>query len=148
MANNKDKEISTEYDFNENVVRKHKVGKTSMRNIAEGVLFGGCGVLIVCQINFVLQIKTMVSVIVFVSILFGSIRGIKRKSFTQVVLKEIAFRRNRRKLHLRSPEYEQKESRFKSDDGDEKSYAAVYIEKFKQQINEFVEKYSDEDSGK
>lgn len=146
MAENNEKE-SVDYELNENVIRKRKVGKIPMRNIIEGILFGGCGVLIVCQVNFVSKIKIMISVVVFISILVGSIKGIKRKSFTQIVLKEITFRRNRRELHLRSPEYEQGESKFKNDDGNETSYATVYIEKIKKRINEFVEKYSDEDSG-
>jgi hypothetical protein len=124
--------------LNRNIVSK---GKTFLgrpvRMWLEGVIFGMLGVALVRLVPFVGSVKILLSIIAFLTLLVLNVIGIKNRSWTQCVLSAIKYSRNRRRLHLRSPEYVRKIKY--EEDIDNASPAEQLARKIQQRFDGFIE---------
>lgn len=130
--------MEQQYAIFKNVLRKGLLLNIPYRNWVEAVIFSFFGVCLVCLIPFVKKVKITVCVIVVILIFFASLRGIKNRSITQIVIAELIFKRRRRRLHLRTPEW-QKQTRQEINTNESLAESVVF--RFRDGIDDFVEKY-------
>lgn len=119
----------------ENIVRKGMLLGKPIRNWIEGAVLGFLFVKLVQFIPFVEHIGNIMKVVVFVIVAFLCIRGFKNRSVTQIIIDEFRFRRRKRRLHLRTPNYVRV---VKSDALVNESAIEYALRKAKERINIFI----------
>ena len=75
------------------------------------------------------------------------VKGYKNRSIFEFIRDEIRFKKRRRVLHLRGVEYKRKKGA-QYTDYEEYGFVKSVIEKSKQKLTEFIEKYDADDTGK
>lgn len=135
------------YYLTKNVINKNQLLGINKRNWAEAAIWVSGITLIVTAIPFT-KIVTQMTLIVLLPIAFLlNLKGIKHRSLSEMVVAEINFRNNRRRLHLRGPEYVRKKYKTTYTESEDESLAEQHYKLLKQGLSDFVEKYaSDEDS--
>ena len=104
LADNNE-ETTRDLMLGKNIVKVGEIFGIKTRNLIEGIICAFLVVIIISNINFKPQIKLILNLSGAVLAILGNIKGIKNKSLSQNLLAEIKFRKRKRKLHLRSPEY-------------------------------------------
>lgn len=135
------------YTLTKNVINRNKILGFNKRNWGEAILYTTIVACIVFAIPFT-DIVTIMSLVVLVPLVFFvNLYGIKHRSLSEIIIAEMNFRSNRRRLHLRSPEYVRKKSKTTYTESEDESLAEQHFKLVKQGLNEFIEKYaSEEDS--
>lgn len=138
-----DEEISEIVPITRNVLQRNKVFGIDKRNWIEAISFSLLGLSIVRNVRFTHDVKTLVSLVTVSVLFFFGIRGIMGRSVTKVIIAEIKFKKNRRKLHLRSPEYARSKKSKKSSSYEEQSVAKQAFIRIKEYVDRFVDTYSE-----
>lgn len=136
------------YGLTRNVIEKNKILGKNKRNIKEANVFTLLIALIVVAIPFTFTVTIIICVVLCPLTFLACIVGIKHLSLTEILSAEREFRKNRRRLHLRGPEYVRKKNKTAYSDSEEESLAERTFKYFKQRLDDFVEKYSTEDDSK
>lgn len=133
------------YHLTKNVIEHSKVMGIGKRNIVEAIIFTFLILAIIQLIPFTNLVKIITSIVLGAFSIFLNIVGIKHRSITEIVVAELRFRKNRRRLHLRGPEYVRE--KFKSDisESEDESIAERYFKLFKAKLDDFVERYGEEE---
>lgn len=132
------------FNLTKNVIQKDKILGISKRNwveaIVEGVLIFG----LIAVLPFTPIVKIVSLIVIEVVLGFFNLRGYKNRSLIQIITAEYKFKKNRRELHLRGPEYKWTKGAYKydEDDGNKSEFEKLYGFA-KKRISGFVEKYSD-----
>ena len=135
------------YDITRNVLTKSKIGGLDKRNIAEAIISAALAAAVIFIIPFTTIVKGMSCAVICSALIVFNLRGIKNRSVSQIVIAEINFRKNRRKTHIRGPEYKwQKGGMYSYDEDGTKSAFEKGWEFIKGHINGYIEKYSDPDN--
>lgn len=124
------------YEIIPNVYETGTLFGIRKRNWIEAFSFGGIAVGLIQLIPFTDLVNGIVSVSVFSAIFAINLRGILNRSITEIISAELRFKKNKRILHLRGPEYVKKKQDFSMYGGDE-SNGQVIIKKFKRRVGEF-----------
>lgn len=125
-----------------NVITKGKFHGIPKRNIGEAIFFTGLVGSIILAINFT-DLVTIASTLVLCPLIFIiCVRGFYHRSLLQILQSEYRFRRNRRELHLRGPEYVRKENRYANEETADESYIETITRVLREKLKEFVEKNS------
>lgn len=120
----------------DNVIRNGKVGNLNWRNLIEaGVAVIVIGLAIIL-LNFVDTVAIILILFLGTIVGFLFVRGYGGQSLIQFFGRELAFRKNKRKLHLRSIEHERKYAKRITTYNDES-----YIIKTIEQGKKYWEKY-------
>lgn len=127
-------------EITKNVLNKNNFIGFQKRNWIEGILAASAATYIIRLIPFVSSIKSVVTVITFSTILFVTLVGIKSRSLTQVLIAEYKFKKNRRKLHLRSCEYV-REKTIEKENNEDLSYAGRIWKNINKRIDKFITAY-------
>lgn len=133
--------MSDEYEgvyLHSNVMTKGKLLGKPTRNWAEGIIGGVVMALIMNAIPFVRGVKILMILVSLVGMLVLGVRGAKNRSYTQLLISWIRFRHNRRRLHLRTPDYIRN---VKYGEDENESIAEAAYKKANREIDRFVEKY-------
>ena len=135
------------YTLTKNVINKGKILGKNKRNWAEAIICTTIVVVVVLSIPFTELVET-ITLLVLVPVVFGiNLIGIKHRSLSEIIIAEINFRNNRRRYHLRGPEYVRKNYKSTYTESEDESLAEHHYKLIKQKINEFIEKYgAEEDS--
>lgn len=136
-----------QYELTRNVIQNDKILGFNKRNIAEAIIFTLMLLLIIMIIPFTTLVKTIVSIVLGLTMFFGCLYGIKRRSVTEVFFNELRFRKNRRRTHLRGPEYVKKNIRTFFGESEDESIAEHYFKLFKEYLVNFVNEYGEEEDG-
>lgn len=139
MAEDKQDEIKTYY-YNDNVIKQGQIFGINTRNWIEGIVFSLFVDAIIININFTPLVKLVACGVLSVAIVFGCCNGIKNRSVIEVLIDEIKFLTNRRKLHLMGPEYEKRHKDF-SKMGEGQNNAERLWKKTKSGITETFDKW-------
>lgn len=133
------------YHLTKNVIEHSKILGIRKRNIVEAVVFTFLILAIVNAIPFTRLVKIISSLILGGFSIALNLRGIKHRSVTEVVAAEIKFRKRRRRLHLRGPEYVRQKFQSDISETEDESIAERYFKRIKAGIGEFVERYGEEE---
>lgn len=146
-ADSKDNKEGKLYNMTKNVINKGKIFGKNKRNWAEAIIYTIIVIVVVLSIPFTKLVET-ITLLVLVPVVFGTnLIGIKHRSLSEIIIAEINFRNNRRRLHLRGPEYVRKNYKSTYTESEDESLAEHHYKLIKQRIDEFVEKYgAEEDS--
>ena len=132
-------------ELTQNVIERNKVMGINKRNIGEAIIFTLLIFLIVVVIPFT-ELVTIIICIVLCPVAFiGCIKGIKHLSVTEILFAELEFRKNRRRLHLRGPQYVRKKSRNSYSESEDESLAEKCFRFIKQRFYEFLDEYGKEE---
>lgn len=146
-----DKDSQTEYEdifqITRNVVGKKKLFNVELRNWIEAGISIFFATTIILLIPFVPLVKSISILIINIALLYFNMNGIKGCSVSTILFAELKFIRNRRKLHLRSPNYEKNKNTFRSAD-ENLSIAETIFVYIKEHLNEFIERYSSPENSK
>ena len=134
-------------EITKNVLDKNNFMGFQKRNWIEGVIAASAATYLIRLIPFVSSLKSVVSVITFSTILFVTLVGIKSRSLTQVLVAEYKFKKNRRKLHLRSCEYVRERTLDKGN-YEEQSYAGRIYKTINKKIDRFITAYHQDPDSK
>ncbi len=101
------------YRISGNVVKESSILGIPLRNWIEGAVFALIVFWIIQQIPFTTTVKNIFRVIYCGAVFIGGLIGIKNRAVTEFLVDEIKFLKNRRRLHLRGPEYERNKKEYK-----------------------------------
>lgn len=132
--------------LNENVIIKGKFYSIPKQNIREALFFTLLVAGIINGIHFTDLVKTVSSIVLCPVIFLVCIRGIKHRSVLQILYSEYKFRKRRRSLHLRGPEYVRKESKYASEESADESIAETVGRIALTKFRDFIEKYSSDEA--
>lgn len=113
------------------------------RQWAEAIGFTLLFILIIALIPFTFWVRFFICLVYGFTIFTISLNGIKNRSVTQFLLDERKFRKNKRVLHLRGPEYMKSKADIQSYEGGE-DFIGKQITRVKQLIIESADKILDE----
>lgn len=128
--------------LNKNVMIKGRFYSIPKQNIREAVIFTLLTFGIINGIHFTNLVKTASGVILCPIIFIVCIKGIKHRSVLQILYSEYKFRKRRRILSLRGPEYVRKESKYASEETAEESVAETVGRIALTKFRDFIEKNS------
>ena len=144
MNEDKDPRI---FHYTKNVIQSERFMGIQKRNIYEAIAIVVFLIVVIASLPFTSVVKTMSIIVLCPTTLIICIRGVKNRSIGQIITAEIKFRKNRRELHLRGPEYKREKGEMHYDENANDSIAEKGIRIVRTKINEFIGKYSDpEDS--
>lgn len=129
-----------EYDFNHNIISRHRIWGVGKRNIIEGAISTIIADLIILAIPFVSEVKIVLLISVSAVVLIFNIRGICNRSVSEIIIDEIKYQNRKRELHLRGPEYVKEKTTSYGGGYSDQSIAEQAIGKIKERIDEFLEK--------
>lgn len=144
----KDEQIADNYRLTQNVLTNDKVLGLNKRNWAEAIIITAMFLIGLNLIPFTMIVRGFASAVFGTSLFVFLLRGIKHRSVIQMILKEYKFRKNRRRLHLRSPEYVRKKVRSSYSESEDESIAEHYFKYVKGRIDRFIDEYSEEENSK
>ena len=134
------------YTLTKNVVNRSKFLGMEKRNLVEAIIFTALVLYIVnVAIPFTPLVKIICSLVLGIFTFALNIIGIKKRSLTEILVAEIKFRQNRRRLHLRGPEYVRKRVISNYTESEDESLAERYFKLAKEYIDGFVERYGEEE---
>ena len=122
----------------DNVVRKGTFLRISYLNWAEAAIAAFISAGIISLIPFIPSIKRALIILVGVTVFVFVLRGIKNRSYIQILFAEFNFRRKRRRLHLRAPNYKKSK---KVEVINNESYIETIANYLRRRNDEFVEKH-------
>ena len=121
----------------------------STRNLIEALVTSGAAIFIICQINFTNTVKGFYCFVFGIGLFFLVARGYKNRSFTQIAIDYIRTLRSRKVLPLRGPEYVRQDIKLKgSGEGTDGTYAKKLAKWGKGKLNDFIDEYSEDETGK
>ena len=123
------------YRWTHNVIEKSKFHGIEKRNLAEAII-----------VPFVVSV-VMTLIVILPTLFTVFVKGYKNRSIFEFIRDEIRFKKRRRVLHLRGVEYKRKKGA-QYTDYEEYGFVKSVIEKSKQKLTEFIEKYDADDTGK
>ena len=134
------------YPLSKNIIRQGVFLGKPVRNWIEGIVFGGVTIAVIQQIPF-----TTLANIVFTALWGGSaaafgIRGIKNRSVTEMLIDQVKYIKNKRKAHLRGPEYVRNKKEFKEYNIKYSTVAEQIYAGTREKLLEFAYKYGHVDS--
>lgn len=142
-----EQEVKNEvYHLTKNVIESSRIMGIRKRNIVEAILFTGLILTIINIIPFTNLVKIISSIILGLFSVVLNIKGIKHRSLTEVIVAELKFRKRRRRLHLRGPEYVRQKFQSDISETEDESLAERLYRQFKSSLDEFVEQYSEEEN--
>ena len=145
MADN-DKEAKKEvYELTKNVIERNKFMGQNKRNIAEAIISSLLILTIIIAIPFTDLVTTIVCIVLCPVAFIGCLRGVKHLSVTEAFMAELQFRKYRRRLHLRGPQYVRQKSRNSYSESEDESLAEKSFRLLKQRFNEFLDEYGKEE---
>ncbi len=141
----KERDFAT-YPLSKNVIRQGEFLGYPIRNWIEGLVFGGIAVFVIQHIPF-----TTLASIVFTLLWGGAatvfgIRGIKNRSVTEMLMDQLKYLKNKRKAHLRGPEYVRNKKEFKEYNIKYSTVAEQLLAGAREKLLEFAYKHSELDS--
>ncbi len=141
----KERDFAT-YPLSKNVIRQGVFLGYPIRNWIEGIIFGGIAIFIIQHIPF-----TTLANIVFTLLWGGAatvfgIRGIKNRSVTEMIIDQIKYLKNKRKAHLRGPEYVRNKKEFKEYNIKYSTVAEQFLAGTREKLLEFAYKHSEIDN--
>lgn len=128
-----------------NVINKNKFLGFNKRNWGEAILYTFIVVAIIFAIPFTDIVTTMCNIVLGPLVFFVNLYGIKHRSLSEILIAEMNFRNNRRRLHLRGPEYVRKKYKTTYTESEDESLAEQHFKLLKQGFDEFIEKYASEE---
>lgn len=138
----KEKNFAT-YPLSKNIIRQGVILGYPVRNWIEGIVFGGIAIFIIQHIPF-----TTLANFVF-TILWGGaatafgIRGIKNRSVTEMLIDQVKYIKNKRKAHLRGPEYVRNKKEFKEYNIKYSTVAEQLLAGAREKLLEFAYKHTE-----
>ena len=124
--------------LHDNVMTKGRFFGKPTRNWVEGLIGGIVMALIMKAIPFVSSVKVLMMIVGFLAMLILGVLGAKNRSYTQPFVAWIKYRHNRRRLHLRTPDYIRN---VKYEEEENESFAETAYRKANEGIDRFVERY-------
>ena len=121
-----------------NVLQKGKLFGIPYRNYIEAILGALLVFIIINLLPFTPLVTTISSIVLCISVIFFAIRGFKNRSITQIFFAEMRFRKRKRRLHLRTPEYKR---RARLEGYNDESVFETIIRKAKSGYYEFIDTY-------
>ncbi len=135
------------YILGQNIIENGKVFGVERRNLIETVISVGFVTILIMLIPFTKYVKVFSISVIDLVLGYINIRGIQHRSVTQIIIAEIKFRKNRRMLHLRGPEYTRKKGVYSFEEAGNESTFESWTRAVKEFIAKFIERYgSDQDS--
>ena len=135
------------YPLSKNIIRQGVILGRPTRNWIEGIIFGGVTIAIIQHIPF-----TTLASLVFTALWGGAatafgIRGIKNRSVTEMLIDQIKYIKNKRKAHLRGPEYVRNKKEFKEYNIKYSTTAEQIYAGTREKLLEFAYKHGQNDDG-
>ena len=146
MAENDNEVKKRISELTQNVIERNKFMGMNKRNIGEAIIFTLLIFLIVVAIPFTDLVTTIVCIVLCPVAFIGCIRGVKHLSLTEALAAELQFRKYRRRLHLRGPQYVRKKSKNSYSESEDESLAEKCFRIIKQRFNEFIDEYGEEEN--
>lgn len=139
----KKEQQAVQYPLSKNIIRQGELLGFPRRNWIEGLAFGGIAIAIINHIPFT-DLARVVFIVLWggAATVFG-IRGIKNRSVTEMIIDEIKFIKNKRKTHLRGPEYVRTKKEFKEYHISHASLAGQLIVEARTKLLEFAYRHSE-----
>lgn len=135
------------FELTKNVIRKDQLLGIDKRNWLEAIVEGVLVLLFIMILPFTAIVKIVSIIVIEVVLWFFNLRGYKNRSLIQIILAEYKFKKNRRMLHLRGPEYRWTKGAYTyNEDDSNKSEIEKLYGFIKKHVSRFVEKYSDNDN--
>ena len=135
------------YRWTHNVIEKSKFHGIEKRNLAEAIIVPFVVSVVILSIPFTRIVKIMTLIVILPTLFTVFVKGYKNRSIFEFIRDEIRFKKRRRVLHLRGVEYKRKKGA-QYTDYEEYGFVKSVIEKSKQKLTEFIEKYDADDTGK
>ena len=132
------------YSFTDNVIKKGVFLNNPTRNWIEAALSTAFVLWVINSIHFTGIVRLIASLTFGGATFFFMLKGIKNRSVTEILIAEIKFRRGRRKLHLRGPEYKRQKKDFSSMEGGNESIAQRYWKEWRQKLLDFAKENTQE----
>lgn len=145
MPKETEEEKSEEVILTRNVYSKEKFMGVDKRNIVEAILFLVLLILILWIIPFTRIVRIISFIVLAPTLVIFGIRGIKHRSVLKMLSAEIKFRKYRRRLHLRGPEYVRKKVKTRYDESEDESLLEHGWRLAKERISQFIEQYGEEE---
>lgn len=134
MANQENKNI----ELIDNVITQGTFLRIPYINWAEAIIASAIVVLLIKLIPFVPSIQYALMILLGAATFAIFLRGLKNRSFSQIVLAEIIFKHKRRRLHLRAPNYKKSK---KVEVINNESYLETVLNHIKRANDNFIEKH-------
>lgn len=130
-------------NFHSNILTKGKTHGIPHKNIIEALIAVVIIALIILIIPFTKVVTNVLLIVLCLTTFIVFIRGYKRRSISSIIKAEKQFKKNRRILHLRSPEYKKEEVKLANEEYTDESFFQSVYRLAKERIVEFVDKYSE-----
>lgn len=135
------------YRITPNVIETGYFFGIPVRRWVEAIVFCVLFDLFVMAIPFTTTVHTVL-IIVIDAVLFGfSLHGIHNRSIIQFAIAEWKFRKTRRVLHLRGPEYVKKKQDFNSYIGLDNTNFGLIVARVKGFLNNYADKVIEDKEG-
>lgn len=131
------------FNLTRNVIQKNKFLGIEKRNWLEAIIEGVLIFLLIMVLPFTPIVKIISTIVIEIVLGFFNLRGFKNRSLLQIIMDEYRFKKNRRKLHLRGPEYKWTKGAYAYEEDGNKSELEKLYGLIKRGITEFIEKNSD-----
>lgn len=140
----KDEQDERLYYLSKNVIAKEKFFKFNKRNLIEAIVSFLVLQLILEIMNFTGIVRIFVTIIIGTALVWFMVKGIKNRSVTQILMAEYQFRKRKRELCLRGPEWKRKEGAYKYAESRDEAALRKFVATAKNRLDEFIEQYSEE----
>lgn len=134
----------TTYNISLNCIESGTFFNIPHRRWIEAVIFTIIVIVIIKFIPFTTVVGNVLCITLGAPTFGFFLKGIKNRSVTEMILAEIRFRRNRRVLHLRGPEFKKEKQDFSKYAGGDETNAERFIRRIKELLNGYADKVLEE----
>lgn len=128
-----------EYSIISNVVESGYLLGIPYRNWLEGIISFLLILIFVLLIPFTNVVRAVIVIIYGLGAFIFNLRGIMNRSLSQMFIAELNFRRNRRILHLRGPEFKKSKQDFSKYLGSDESNGKILLLKIRDRVNSYAD---------
>ena len=131
------------FELTSNIISTGQILGMKQRNVIEGGIMTYIAIRIIGNIPFIFKVKVVLWILVSIALMIFNIRGIKGCALTEILIAEIRFRKNKRELHLRGPEYVKEKKSSYGSNYSEKSIAEEVIDWGRGHLDRFLKENSE-----
>ncbi len=137
----KDREEDREmnYQLRLNCIENDSFLGISYRKWVDTFVFGGAVFLIIMVIPFTSLVTTILLVTIMIPTIMLCIHGICNRSVSEMLFAEMRFRKNKRVLHLRGPEYVRQKTDFSKYAGGDETNGERIVRTIKESLNRYAD---------
>ena len=134
-----------EYTFNKNIIGGKKIFGINTRNIIEAIISIMLAGAVITAIPFVNEVKILLLIVAVIGLGGFNLKGIRQRSVSEMAIAWFRYKKNKRELHLRGPEYVKEKKNTINAGYSDKSVAEELIGKLKKRVDRFLAENSEDE---